>query len=116
MATRQRNVSHNLSSPTNAPAIFAREAEAKKHRLRKDDLKDAMSRLFAADKISSSHTADRETLPTNISIKALLTDHMGLCFRETYATDAFAFILEPHAARWMRTGTDLYDGVPLSSS
>jgi hypothetical protein len=50
-ASQGRNVSHNLSSPTNAPAAFAGEAEAKKCKLRKDDFRDAMSRLFAADKI-----------------------------------------------------------------
>jgi RecA-family ATPase len=50
-AGQGRNVSHNLSSPTNAPAAFAGEAEAKKYKLSKDNFKDAMSRLFAADKI-----------------------------------------------------------------
>ena len=50
-AGQGRNVSHNLSSPTNAPAAFAGETEAKKFRLGKDDFKNAMSRLFAADKI-----------------------------------------------------------------
>jgi RecA-family ATPase len=50
-AGQGRNVSHNLSSPTNAPAAFVPEAEAKKFRLGKDDFKNAMSRLFAADKI-----------------------------------------------------------------
>jgi RecA-family ATPase len=46
-----RNISHVLTAPTNAPAAFAREAEAKKFRIGKDDLKGAMSRLFAANKI-----------------------------------------------------------------
>ncbi|WP_024519383.1 AAA family ATPase [Bradyrhizobium sp. Tv2a-2] len=46
-----RNVSHNLSSPTNAPAVFAGEAEAKKHRFSKNELKETMSRLFTANKI-----------------------------------------------------------------
>lgn len=50
-AGQGRNVSHNLSSPTNAPVVFAGEAEAKKYRLGKHDFKEAMSRLFAADKI-----------------------------------------------------------------
>jgi RecA-family ATPase len=46
-----RNVSHNMFSPTNAPAVFAGEAEAKKYRLSKVNLKDAMSRLFTGDKL-----------------------------------------------------------------
>jgi RecA-family ATPase len=46
-----RNVSHNLSSPNNAPAALVGETEAKKYRLTKDELKDTMSRLFAANKI-----------------------------------------------------------------
>lgn len=49
--TQGRNVSHNLSSPTGAPASFAAEPEAKKYRISKDALRDAMSRLFAADKV-----------------------------------------------------------------
>jgi RecA-family ATPase len=46
-----RHVSHNMSSRNNAPAVFAAEAEVKKHRLRKDDLREAMSRLFEKNKI-----------------------------------------------------------------
>jgi RecA-family ATPase len=46
-----RNASEKLNSPNYAPTLFAREAEAKKIRLRREELGDAMSRLFAANKI-----------------------------------------------------------------
>jgi RecA-family ATPase len=46
-----RNVSHNESARNYAPATFAKEAEAKKHQLRKADLEAAMRRLFEAKKI-----------------------------------------------------------------
>jgi RecA-family ATPase len=46
-----RNASEKLNSPNYAPTLFAREAEAKKIRLRREELRDAMSRLFAANKI-----------------------------------------------------------------
>ena len=42
---------HNESSRNHAPAIFAKEAEAKQHHLRKADLEAAMRRLFEAKKI-----------------------------------------------------------------
>ena len=46
-----RNASEKLNSPNYAPTLFAREAEAKKIRLRREELADAMRRLFAANKI-----------------------------------------------------------------
>jgi hypothetical protein len=46
-----RNASEKLNSPNYAPTLFAREAEAKKIRLRREELGDAMSRLFAERKI-----------------------------------------------------------------
>jgi RecA-family ATPase len=46
-----RKVSHNENARNYAPATFAKEAEAKKHRLRKADLETAMRRLFEAKKI-----------------------------------------------------------------
>ena len=46
-----RNVSDKKTAPTYAPSEFAAEDEAKKHRLKKDDFKPAMSRLFAKGKV-----------------------------------------------------------------
>jgi RecA-family ATPase len=46
-----RNLSHNASSRTYAPTVFATDTEAKQHRLRKADLEAAMNRLFKAKKI-----------------------------------------------------------------
>jgi RecA-family ATPase len=50
-ASEGRNVSYNESAKNYAPATFAKEAEAKKHRLHKADLETAMRRLFEAKKI-----------------------------------------------------------------
>jgi RecA-family ATPase len=46
-----RNVSHSTSSPNYAPKVFAEEAEAKAAHLHRADLKEAMQRLFAGEKI-----------------------------------------------------------------
>jgi RecA-family ATPase len=46
-----RNASDKPNSPTYAPAAFAKEADAKKHNIRKPDLEAAMRRLFDAGKI-----------------------------------------------------------------
>jgi RecA-family ATPase len=58
-ASEGRNVSHNPNSHTNAPAVFAKEAIAKKLQLRKADFEAAMRRLFEAKKSASKTTADR---------------------------------------------------------
>jgi RecA-family ATPase len=50
-ADQGRNVSEKVSSNNYAPAAFAEDAEAKKHGLRKADFKDAMARLFSANRI-----------------------------------------------------------------
>jgi hypothetical protein len=49
---KNRNVSDRPNAPTYAPTVFAREAEAKKHHLRKSELEEAMQRLFNTDKIA----------------------------------------------------------------
>src|SRR5208282_1510328 len=46
-----RNTSHTPTSPTYAPAAFAKEAESKKYKLRKADFEAAMRRLFESGKI-----------------------------------------------------------------
>jgi RecA-family ATPase len=46
-----RNLSHNTASPNYAPKVFAAEAEAQQHHLRKADFETAMRRLFAAEKL-----------------------------------------------------------------
>jgi RecA-family ATPase len=46
-----RNVSEKQNSPNYAPTAFVKEAEAKKARLRKTELEDALRRLFTATKI-----------------------------------------------------------------
>lgn len=51
-AHQGRNVGDKPTSPTYAPATFAKEAEAKKHMLTKPELENAMRRLFAAGKIT----------------------------------------------------------------
>jgi RecA-family ATPase len=50
-ASEGRNLSHNASSRTYAPTVFANETEAKKYHLRKAHLEAAMNRLFEAKKI-----------------------------------------------------------------
>jgi RecA-family ATPase len=51
--TNQRNerVSSLIGAHNYAPTAFARDADAKAAHIKKDDLKDAMARLFKADKI-----------------------------------------------------------------
>ena len=51
LASEGRNVRHHATSKTYAPTAFAKETEAKKHRIRKADFEDAMRRLFEAEKI-----------------------------------------------------------------
>jgi RecA-family ATPase len=46
-----RNVSHHTTSKTYAPTAFAKETEAKTHKLHKADFEDAMRRLLEAKKI-----------------------------------------------------------------
>jgi RecA-family ATPase len=46
-----RTVSNNSKSNNYAPTVFAQEDEAKKHRLRKPELEEAMRQLFKAGKI-----------------------------------------------------------------
>jgi RecA-family ATPase len=48
---QNRNVSDRKNANNYAPTAFAHEDEAKKHRLKKDDLAEAMRQLFKADKI-----------------------------------------------------------------
>jgi RecA-family ATPase len=50
-AREGRNVSENKNAPTYAPAKFEKEAEAKKYRLKKHDLEQAMRDLFRTQKI-----------------------------------------------------------------
>jgi RecA-family ATPase len=50
-AGQNRNVSDKPTSPNYAPTAFAKEEDAKKHRLRKPELEKAMRDLFSADKI-----------------------------------------------------------------
>ena len=51
LSAEGRNISHHANSNTYGPAIFAKEAEAKKIRLGKSELEAAMRRLFEAGKI-----------------------------------------------------------------
>ena len=51
LSVEGRNISHHANSNTYGPAIFAKEAEAKKIRLGKSELEAAMRRLFEAGKI-----------------------------------------------------------------
>ena len=46
-----RNVSDKATAPNYAPTVFAREDDAKKYRLRKPELEQAMRDLFKADRI-----------------------------------------------------------------
>ncbi|MEH2546653.1 RecA-family ATPase [Bradyrhizobium sp. AZCC 2262] len=46
-----RNVSATPTAPNYAPTAFADDPDAKRHAFRKADLKDAMARLFSADKV-----------------------------------------------------------------
>jgi RecA-family ATPase len=48
---QNRNVSDKKTANNYAPSAFAKEDEAKKHRLKKADLEGAMRQLFKADKI-----------------------------------------------------------------
>ena len=48
---QNRNVSEKKNANNYAPAAFVKEDEAKKHRLKKADLEEAMRQLFKADKI-----------------------------------------------------------------
>jgi RecA-family ATPase len=49
--TQGRHVSDKTSANNSAPSLFAKEDEAKKSRLKRSDLEDAMRRLFKAGKI-----------------------------------------------------------------
>jgi RecA-family ATPase len=48
---QERKVSDSRTANNYAPSAFAKEEEAKKHRLKKSELEEAMRRLFKADKI-----------------------------------------------------------------
>jgi hypothetical protein len=64
-----RNPSHNASSRTYAPTVFAAEAEAKQHHLRKTDFGAAMRRLFEAKKIYVEHYGRPSRPYSRIAIK-----------------------------------------------
>jgi len=68
-ASEGRNLSHNASSRTYAPTIFANESEAKQHHLRKADLEAAMRRLFEAKKIYVENYGRPSRLYSRIAIK-----------------------------------------------
>jgi RecA-family ATPase len=51
LASQGRHVSHKPTSNNYAPTLFAKEADAKRQKFRKDDFEAAMWRLFDADKI-----------------------------------------------------------------
>jgi hypothetical protein len=50
-AGQGRNVSDKANANNYAPAVFAKEDEAKKYQLKKSDLEEAMRALFRADRI-----------------------------------------------------------------
>jgi RecA-family ATPase len=61
-ADQGRNVSCKKNAPNFGPSEFAREDDAKKLRIKKADLEDAMRRLFAADKIyNETYVKDRHS-------------------------------------------------------
>ncbi len=68
-ASQGRNVGDKPRSPNYAPAVFAKEAEARNLKMRKSELDDAMRRLFEADKIyvEGYGRADRGT--TRIALR-----------------------------------------------
>jgi RecA-family ATPase len=59
-----RNASDKLTAPNYAPKYFAEEDEAKKHKFKKSELKEAMRRLFKADKLCVE-TYGRPSQPTS---------------------------------------------------
>ena len=66
---QHRNVSDKPTAPNFAPTAFAKEEEAKKHRLKQPELVQAMRNLFAADKIGI-HEYGRPSRPyTNLILK-----------------------------------------------
>ena len=68
-ASEGRSLSHNPSSRTCAPTVFAAETEAKKHQLRKADFEAAMNRLFEAKKIYVEHYGRPSRPYSRIAIK-----------------------------------------------
>jgi hypothetical protein len=51
-SNQNRNASEKPFSKNYAPTLFCKEDEAKKVRIKKPELEDALRRLFAADKIT----------------------------------------------------------------
>jgi RecA-family ATPase len=64
-----RNVSDKLTSPNYAPATFAKEDEAKRYRLKKEDLQQAMLDMFKAQKITNVPYGRSDRSTTKISLK-----------------------------------------------
>jgi RecA-family ATPase len=64
-----RNVSHKRTAPNFAPTQFAKEEEAKKDRLRKPELEEAMRRLFKANRIYAKEYGRPSQLRSRIEVR-----------------------------------------------
>jgi RecA-family ATPase len=64
-----RNVGDKPTSPNYGPAAFAKEADAKKHNIRKSDLDAAMRRLFDASKIHVETYGRPSRLASRLAVK-----------------------------------------------
>jgi RecA-family ATPase len=68
-AGQNRNVSDKKTSPNYAPTTFVEETESKKHTIRKEELKDAMRRLFDANKIYVESYGKASRLHSRLAVK-----------------------------------------------
>jgi RecA-family ATPase len=64
-----RNTSENSRANNYAPTVFAKEAEARKLHLRRDDLEEAMRRLFAAGEIHVEPYGKPSNLHARLALK-----------------------------------------------
>jgi RecA-family ATPase len=64
-----RNVSEKRNAPNFAPTLFAKEEEAKKERLKKPELEEAMRRLFKANKIYAEAYGRPSQLRSKIAVR-----------------------------------------------